>query len=274
MAVKVFLSWSGILSHKVALAFRDWLPLVIQSVGPYVSSEDIEMGAPWDPELDRAMTESCFGIICLTADNQNSRWLNYEAGVLSKAIGNPKTRVSPFLFNLRPSEMKGPLTRFQSTLNEKNAVWKLVSAVNNAGDDGSRLNETLLEKGFSTYWPELEAKLIEIADNNEATSHQPARDQMDILVELLELVRGQQRLVVTKDDLIGMMLRFDKEQSTTRAALQGYFPFGSHIVNLASVRAYGDPPAGGIISQKGGVEIEEALGPLSDPNTENFAKDK
>ena len=49
--MKVFLSWSGELSHKVALAFREWLPNVIQSIEPYVSSEDIDKGARWSAEM-------------------------------------------------------------------------------------------------------------------------------------------------------------------------------------------------------------------------------
>lgn len=40
--MKVFISWSGNKSHKVAMIFREWLPSVIQSLEPYVSSEDID----------------------------------------------------------------------------------------------------------------------------------------------------------------------------------------------------------------------------------------
>ncbi len=42
--MKVFISWSGELSHKVARIFRDWLPNVVQILEPYVSSEDIDKG--------------------------------------------------------------------------------------------------------------------------------------------------------------------------------------------------------------------------------------
>ena len=42
--MRVFVSWSGDVSHRVAIAFKEWLPLVIQSIDPYVSSEDNRKG--------------------------------------------------------------------------------------------------------------------------------------------------------------------------------------------------------------------------------------
>lgn len=51
IAVKVSISWSGEPSRTVALALRSWLQSVIQSIDPYVSTEDIEKGASWFPHI-------------------------------------------------------------------------------------------------------------------------------------------------------------------------------------------------------------------------------
>ncbi len=62
--MKVFISWSGDISLKVALIFRDWLPSVIQSIEPYVSSEDIDKGARWSTDIgiNKQRSVCLFGI--------------------------------------------------------------------------------------------------------------------------------------------------------------------------------------------------------------------
>jgi hypothetical protein len=120
--MKVFLSWSGDISHKVACAFRDWLPSVLQSVRPYVSSEDIDKGARWSTDIAAELAESSYGVLVVTRDNIAAPWVNFEAGALSKAL--EKSRVSPFLFGVKRSDVHGPLLQFQSTILEKEDIFK------------------------------------------------------------------------------------------------------------------------------------------------------
>jgi hypothetical protein len=67
--MKVFLSQSGERSKIIALALRQWLPDVIQSLEPWVSSEDIDAGVRWNNEVTKELSETRFGIICLTREN-------------------------------------------------------------------------------------------------------------------------------------------------------------------------------------------------------------
>ena len=130
--MKVFLSWSGHKSHQVALVFRDWLPSVIQSITPYVSSEDIDKGARWSTDIAKELEDSSFGILCVTKENLEAPWLLFEAGALSKMMD--KASVCPFIFDLKRAEVKGPILQFQSTIFEKEDVIARTSKLVNYGD--------------------------------------------------------------------------------------------------------------------------------------------
>jgi hypothetical protein len=118
--MKVFLGWSGETSHKIALALHNWLPRVIQDIKPYISSEDIAKGARWSTEIANELQTTNYGIICVTKENIGSPWINFESGALSREIG--KSFVTPFLFQLKPSDIQGPLAQFQAVVNEKDEI--------------------------------------------------------------------------------------------------------------------------------------------------------
>jgi hypothetical protein len=167
--MKVFISWSGALSREVAVALHDWLPSVIQDAKPFVSSEDIEAGQRWSDALGTELSEAAYGIICITLDNFNAPWLHFEAGAVSKALD--KSYVSPFLFNIEPMRIAGPLRQFQFTEFERNGVFNLMRSVNNRLQPDHRLPDDLLRKEFDVWWPDLKAKLDVLAKRPAAETH-------------------------------------------------------------------------------------------------------
>ena len=207
--MKVFLSWSGTRSHKVALVFRDWLPSVIQEIVPYVSSEDIDKGARWSTDIAKELSDSTFGILCVTRENINAPWLTFEAGALSKTMD--KSFVSPFLFDIKRSEVDGPILQFQSTIFEKEDINKLVTTLNKACDkDG--LSSERLSKAFEVWYPTLESELGKLRDEeltdteSENGSELQTPKAQEILEEILELSRNNQKLIRNPDGSLGANL--------------------------------------------------------------------
>jgi hypothetical protein len=205
--MKLFISWSGSTSHKVAMLLRDWMPSVIQALEPYVSSEDIDKGARWSTDISKELEQASYGLLCVTRDNLEAPWLNFEAGALSKSFD--KSRVSPFLFGVKRSEVKGPLLQFQSTVSEKEDVRKLLQSLNKACTP-PLLDERRLQQIFDVWWPTLETQLRQLASEEvaSATSEKPvkasekARESAAILEEILDLVRTQQKILRTPEVLL------------------------------------------------------------------------
>jgi hypothetical protein len=154
--MKVFISWSGDLSNKVALELREWLPSVIQAIEPYVSSEDIDKGTRWSSDISKELEASSFGIKCVTPENLGASWINFEAGALSKTLD--KSRVCPFLFQLKRSEVQGPLLQFQSTIYDREDVLKLLHSINNAAEPHC-IDDARLDSIFDVWWPKLAERM-------------------------------------------------------------------------------------------------------------------
>jgi hypothetical protein len=161
--MKIFISWSGILSHQIAKELKDWLPQVINQLDPFVSSENIFKGDRWVKEVYSELELSNFGIVCLTKENLLEPWIMFEAGALSKNIN--QSRVSCVLFdNLKQNDVKNPLSLFQNTEFTKDDFRKLISSINNALDD-KKISDTILNKSFEKWYPELVDKIKNIHAN-------------------------------------------------------------------------------------------------------------
>lgn len=170
--MKIFLSWSGNRGRALAEALRDWLPL-IHGVEPWLSTE-MERGVRWGAELESGLKESRAGVVCLTKDSLTSPWLLFEAGAISKAI--EKTLVCPYLLDVEPGELPGPLQQFQTTRAEKDETRKLVHSINRMLGERARPEGTV-DKTFEHLWPVLEAALKAIP------AHGPGRKIEQVMLD-------------------------------------------------------------------------------------------
>jgi len=192
--MRVFISWSGERSHSVAIALKTFIGDIIQSVTPFVSDEDIVSGERWNSRIQEELQENQYGILSITHDNKESPWLLFEAGALSNSSYN--IPVVPFLFDIEPSELTGsPLLQFQATIyyNRENAR-KLINDINNACNE-NKLDDTRLARAFERCYSEFESALKQV----KLESGEPIAAESDkthaILEELLDLTRGNQKLL-------------------------------------------------------------------------------
>ena len=184
--MRIFISWSGQKSKKLAEIFRLWIPSVVQAVKPYFSPDDIQKGTRWSNEVSKELEESKVGLIILTPENLSAPWVMFEAGALSKNIS--ASRVCPILFELETTDVEGPLAQFQASKFNKTDIKKLLTTINEAlGDD--KLNSEVLETAFEVWWPKLEDQVNGVLKEKAGTK-KDIRSEKDLLQEILSLTRN------------------------------------------------------------------------------------
>ena len=222
----VFISWSGDTSRQIAVAIQEWLPAVLQAVKPFVSDRDIHSGTRWQSEVVDKLDSSQFGIVCVTAENQNQPWLQFEAGALSKSIED--SRVVPILFDMSKSDLLLPLNMFQAETLDANGIGRLLTSLNASLVEP--LEASTLKSLAEMWWPKLEEKIIKIRDAvSKPGEAPPNRTDREILEEIVTTVRairrnsgttstarsrGQGLLAEVRENFPGVSLRGKFEKTT------------------------------------------------------------
>jgi hypothetical protein len=62
------------------------------------------------------------------SENRRAPWIIFEAGALSKAAERPT--VCPYLVDLPPSDLEGPLAQFQAKLADEAGTLDLLQSIN------------------------------------------------------------------------------------------------------------------------------------------------
>ena len=189
LVVKLFISWSGEFSQKVAKKLSIWIPTIIQSVEVFYSPEDIAKGENWSNRLSEELDNCNFGIVCLTPENVAAPWIHFEAGALSKSLN---ARVSAIMLNVSPSDVKGPLAYYQNTAFERKDFYRLFQSINKSCD--TPLKPEILRNAFDNAWDNLKTDIADIIKNYPASKEEAAAEDRntsdsDAVQEILRLVR-------------------------------------------------------------------------------------
>jgi hypothetical protein len=208
--VKVFISWSGQLAKKVARVWRDLLDAVFDNVDPFMSEKDIEAGDRNLRKIADELSGTNFGIVVVTQENQNSRWLNYEAGALSKNVDEDSEetgRVVPSIVDFaRAGDVERPLGQFQGKLlNEEGIRETLMVLAKVADADKDRIVER-----FDSLWSTAYEDRFAQAQTLPDTPAPKERDTPDKVDEILTIVRSAPDV-----DTVGEILTIVRDMSRT-----------------------------------------------------------
>jgi TIR domain len=260
LSMNLFLSWSGNLSHEIAKALVWWIPQVLQAVKPWISSQDIEKGARWFEEIGESLSTTDFGILCLTASNLSAPWILFEAGALSKSLG--QARVCPLLVNTKNADLVGPLAQFNTSGIAKVEIRGLIESLNVRLPPEVRRADVQLGEAFEVWWPKLEQRFKEAlaASGHEESgkSVAPKRKIEDVLDEVLELSRTSAQ----------HLARLNAQSNTEPDATPRGWPLGS-------VGAFANQvgrPVSELVAQLNSIGLTKtsALSPLTEDDKEKF----
>jgi hypothetical protein len=238
--MNVFLSWSGETSKAVASALSKWLPYILQPIHPSLSTE-ITKGERWGDVLEAELKDAEYGIICLTKYNVSTPWLNFESGVLSRFID--QACLSPFLFNVDPAELTGPLSRFQSTLYRRDEVLRLILSINERLGPAS-IDDAVVKDAFSVWWEHLEKELNSISPNPQeetTTEYEWLYTFKDLAIH--EEKKDIKAIWVITDDLVKHAAKYEvyrklKANIDNGVAYRFFIPAGTTPTELQELMDY------------------------------------
>src|SRR5262249_13057074 len=186
--VKLFISWSGALSLEFAQALRSFCKKIIQALEPWMSDADVGAGDRWNDEVSKALTEADVGLICVTRDNLDSRWLLFESGALAKSVD--KARVVPILLGIAPTDLQGPLAQFQSVEASKSGIAKLFLTLHRAMDN-PRITREDVVVNLEAFWPQFDKTIRRLLASGHAEAKPaPIRSDRELLEETVKILRA------------------------------------------------------------------------------------
>lgn len=148
-AVRVFISWSGPRSEKIAEAFEKLITSVFPEMETFLSTS-IPSGTDWRLELERNLDASDAIVFCFTPEAVTSGWVMYEAGYMAAKEG---VLVRPFVYG---TDVPDPLSHIQAVKLNRENVSAFVDDLAAALTPGLAAQSPSTDDhpaGFDKHWP-------------------------------------------------------------------------------------------------------------------------
>lgn len=187
--MKIFVSWAGEYSKGVAHVLREYLPTMLQGLNVFMSQHDIDSGSRWAQRISVELEGSNFGLLCLTPNNLESKWLLFEAGALTKHIDGKACGL--LCGGLTPKEVDGPLSQFQHRVLDFENFKILLHDLNKCVPQS--LEKSQIDKIHLKWWPDIESEVAKLPSEQPRSTPRRGREIPEILEELVERVRGLER---------------------------------------------------------------------------------
>ncbi len=152
---RIFIGWSGSRSNLVAKALKYWLQCLSHDIEPWVSNLDLKPGRGWWEELETELRQSTAGILCISPENRDSPWLNFEAGALARSV--ERKLIIPYAIDMEASEISHPIRFFQGVKATQSETSKMASALFSSTHVDYDRDSNI----FEVVWPLLERVLRE-----------------------------------------------------------------------------------------------------------------
>jgi hypothetical protein len=229
--MKVFISWSGARSQTVAQSLKDWMPLALHYVEPWLSEADVAAGERWAQALAKELESCNFGIICVTRENVGSPWVLFEAGSLAKSLQGSK--VIPLLLDLEFSEIGGPLAQFQAKKLDRDGVNEVLNSLNQAAQHP--VPEPRAKQLFEALWPQFNTQIATIP--KQPASAKPIRPHQEVLEELVSGVRSLESRFKSLEESVSN----DSERRPRGRRFRRFHPMMFHEMSHMMGGKPGDP---------------------------------
>jgi TIR domain len=190
---KIFISWSKFQSRRVAHVLKDYLPEILEGVEIFMSDKDIDPGQRSMKVLEHELDGTKYGIAVVTEANQAEPWLNFEAGALSKAVGNDMQGVPyvvPLLVDIpTTTQLTGPISQFQAVQLDHDGLAEIITSICKLAN----VNESIALKRFDRAWSEIDEALSKARKRPLRRDQTPTRPDSQKIDEVLEILRVMQR---------------------------------------------------------------------------------